>query len=608
MKLKILGLIITVLLFTTGPALAQEKGIDVSGGLTLGLRSVHETDGSAKFQEYRDLRDGVFGDVDLNVYRGKYYLDFTGENIGLDDQFYQLRGGKYESFKYSLYYNEIPHNLSFGARTFYAGSTIGTGTLDYFATDRARNTDTSFTPNITTNPALWNTFDYAIKRKDVGGALTFSFGTPFFLTVEANTLETKGVKPWGAPSGVFVDRRGVQGSAFGNVVEMPAPVDYKTNTLGLKTGYNTQPFMVALEGMYSKFENSHDYLRWRNPYVTTAAEYEVSSLAADNDYWNVSAQGRVRLPLSSALAAKVGYSKLTNSLSLLNTIPSATSGTATTSPSYFVKTLGLSHSTFDGDIRYTTAGVALTSSPIRPLDVKLFYNYLKKDNESPIIEYTDPVNGATVDSELFKYDKNNVGLDLGYRLPLKTKALLGYEYLVIKRERPDAEKTKDNLVYVGLKNSYFDMITGKIRYERLWRSSDFANASAGTGPTDPDYFKRFVRRYDATDKTMDAVKIGVDISPLEHLEVGLEFAYKQNDYKETVLGRTKDRRYEYYVDAAYEMPELFRLKAFFDYEDVKYDSKHRNVTPTAPFSIDPNAAPTANSYNWNATVKDASYA
>lgn len=590
----------------SGVASAEEsKGVAVSGDVKLGVRYVEDHNDSAKFLEYRDLDDGAFGSVKLKADFGPYFMNLTGKNVGQDDQYYRLNGGKYGYFKYSLYYNEIIHNLSFGARTFYSG--VGHSTLDYNATNRAPNTDAVFTPNISTNTNLWNEFDYSIQRKDVGGSVDITLNSPFYVFVEANQLETKGVTPLGAPSGVFADRVGAQTSSFGNVTEMPAPVDWTTKNLGIEAGYNSKKFLFSIGWLMSKFENDNDYLTWRNPYVTTTAVYEVNSLAADNEYYKLSAQGVIKqLPLDSVFAVKLGYSKLKNDLDLLNTIANATSGGAATSPTYTTSTLGLSSSKFEGDIKYKTASVALTTHPIKPLDMKIYYNYLRKDNDSDEITFTAPDGTGTSTNELFGYKKNNFGADVTYKLSTKTKAMVGYEYIKVRRdaERDDAETTTDHSAYVELKNNSLHFLTAKIRYQHLWRSSDFENETAGTGVADANYIRRFLRLFDATDKDMDALKIGLDITPFEHFDVGLEYIYKKNDYDETVIGRTSDTRHEYFVDVAYALPGRFKVSGFFDYETVKYDSYHRNFTTSA----DVNAAATSSNYNWDAELKDKNFA
>ncbi len=52
-------------------------------------------DNSAKYQEYRDLDDGLFGNLNLNYFKGSYYFGVDGKNIGLDDQSYLFKGGSY---------------------------------------------------------------------------------------------------------------------------------------------------------------------------------------------------------------------------------------------------------------------------------------------------------------------------------------------------------------------------------------------------------------------------------------------------------------------------------------------------------------------------------
>ena len=95
---------------------AGEDG--VNGSVEIGVRGVDDKDRSAKLHEYRDLDDGVFGNIHLNYFTGSYYFGVKGKNIGQDDQFFMLKGGDYGQFKYKLLYDEIPHNLSFDARTF----------------------------------------------------------------------------------------------------------------------------------------------------------------------------------------------------------------------------------------------------------------------------------------------------------------------------------------------------------------------------------------------------------------------------------------------------------------------------------------------------------
>ena len=127
MKKRYLLLAATALLLLPSVSALADDEADVSGSVELGIRGVNDVDNSAKFQEYRDLEDGVYGNIFLNYFKSSYFFDVEGINIGQDDQSYLFEGGSYGTFKYSLFYDEIPHNLSFDAKTFYSG--IGGTTL-----------------------------------------------------------------------------------------------------------------------------------------------------------------------------------------------------------------------------------------------------------------------------------------------------------------------------------------------------------------------------------------------------------------------------------------------------------------------------------------------
>ena len=91
------------------------------------------------------------------------------------------------------------------------------------------------------------------------------------------------------------------------------------------------------------------------------------------------------------------------------------------------------------------------------------------------------------------------------------------------------------------------------------------------------------------------------------LDFGAEAIYKHNDYKDTILGRTKDQRQELYLSASYGDMKVFRVIVFGDIEFTQYDSLHRvgsgDPNPEAP----PSGGPPNTTYNWSAENKDRSW-
>ncbi len=123
MESRLLLLVMILSLVPCWNASAQEKTL--AGEVSVAPMQVDIKGNRAKFNEYRDLRDGVHGHVGLRYDADKTYLDFRADDIGYKDQKYELDGGKRGSFSYHLRYDEIPHNFSSGNGPSEKGKTFG---------------------------------------------------------------------------------------------------------------------------------------------------------------------------------------------------------------------------------------------------------------------------------------------------------------------------------------------------------------------------------------------------------------------------------------------------------------------------------------------------
>ncbi|MDA8165834.1 MAG: MtrB/PioB family outer membrane beta-barrel protein, partial [Desulfobacteraceae bacterium] len=231
----------------------------------------------------------------------------------------------------------------------------------------------------------------------------------------------------------------------------------------------------------------------------------------------------------------------------------------------------------------------LTSRPMHSVDTRLYYNYLDKANDSTVITTIEPSGDVATNSDtLFGYRKNDAGIDVGFHLPLESKAEAGYEYRAIDRSnRPIVEKTTDNTVHVQLINRSLDFMTGKIRYEHLFRDTDSGEiVPPGTTAADADFFRLFLGRFDAIDKDEDKAELDLSFFLLPNVDLGFEYRWKKNDYKDTIIGRTNDKRHEFYGDILWRLPRQSTLSAFAGYEIIKLDSTHYSWN-SANSSADP---------------------
>src|SRR5512133_2255623 len=129
------ALITSFLLVSTCAAAAYAENLD--GSVTLGGSYANIHGQKAKANEYRTLGTGMFGGLDLDYRNLDAYTNLQGSLIIVDllggtqetnhDANVTLKTGVTDSFNANLFYNEIPHNFTSGARTFVNG--IGTATL-----------------------------------------------------------------------------------------------------------------------------------------------------------------------------------------------------------------------------------------------------------------------------------------------------------------------------------------------------------------------------------------------------------------------------------------------------------------------------------------------
>lgn len=553
--------------------LAALAGDDVSGSVSVGVMGSDVEGDSARFDEYRDMDDGTYGDAELRAFRGTYYLDLEALKIGRDDQSYLLRGGRFGSFTYSLYYDEIPHNLSNGASTFYAGA----GTANLLNT------------GLSSDPARWNEVDYRKDSQDYGFDGEFSFGTPFYVQLGASEKNTDGLMPFSGNS-TF--------SSFGRTTELPAPIDWEERTGFVEGGYRTRSLTATVRAEFSDFDNRKEEFFWEDDFATNPGiAADATTEAPDNEFWKVSGQLVWRTPaLSSSLALRGSFSQLESSTAIRNVVADDSSG---------ANVLSVEPEKFDGDIAYGTLDAAWRSVPLERLDLKLFFKYLDKKNDSSVVDIT--AGGNSAETELFDYSKWAAGLDATYGLPGRTSLDGGYAFTSVDREgRIDNKGSDDNLLYLQLRNRSWERVELRGRYEYLNRDGDFSPEETGESPTDPEYIRNFVRRYDVADLKRNRVEVEATTYLVESLGLGAEFRWQDDDFDATELGLTGVRHYDLYLTADYSRTGGYAAGLYAGYERDETDMSSRRFNPGD--DTDPAAGTEGSAFNWTESKEFDTYA
>src|SRR3989344_6859913 len=125
-----------------------EGSIEVGGALT-DLDSK-----SFKYGEYTGVNDDSIyfaGDADLSYNRNAFYLDFRGEDIGLENRSLYLETGRYGRYKLFLEYDVIPKLISNNSQTIFNGGGSNTLTLPSGWTRYSQTTTAGMSNQLTNN-------------------------------------------------------------------------------------------------------------------------------------------------------------------------------------------------------------------------------------------------------------------------------------------------------------------------------------------------------------------------------------------------------------------------------------------------------------------------
>lgn len=561
---RIISLVLIFILASFSVAPAEDDKFSGEVSATGTLTSIGGN--KAKFNEYRDIRDGVYGGVNLQYDSNKYYIDFNARNMGYDTQRYGLEGGKWGDFKFDLNYNEIPHNFTYDAKTFYSGT--GSSSLSY----------PTHPPS--TDAGNWSTFDYSTKRKNYSGGFKLDTLKPFFFDVSAASEQKTGIYPVG-----------VAGTTPGGIsIELPVPIDYRTDSVNMAAGYIRNPLRLSIGYMYSSFSNGNLNQNFRNPATAnTAAVTDTSTMPPENHYYKVNVTGSLRLPLNSKFDMKLATASAKSDGTLLTSYVADVAGG--------LRSIALSNSTFNGQVDTRNLAMSLTSKPLSFLDGRLFLKYDERENKSDQITITDATQTpSTFTNPLFDYRKVKFGAEIGFRLPAKFYLNTNYSHGTISRVRDDIPENRDDTYGAELKWTGLNFMAARVGYERLDRRADFQ------APADPS-IETFIRRYDAAEKKQDTYKASLDFFPIENLNFSLGYKHRRTNYPDTILGLTGEKRDEVSFDADYLIGKWIRIFGFFDYERIRQDQFQRQTTA----GFDPSLTPTPTDFNWTAAREDETY-
>jgi hypothetical protein len=545
-----------------------------------------KSDNAFRFEEYRDLDKGFTGGMDIRGYSGAWWYNLFGENIARDDQFIQLKGGRYGLFKFAIYGDDIIHNTTFGAVAPWTG--IGTNHLNFTGTAPS------------TNVSTWNRFDYGVKHENIGG---FAEGqptvdSPLYFRLSTNRQEERGDSSAGRrrhePGGPRLrasrpDRLDDDGHHRRDRLLLPQDAPLVAYTVQQVRGQQRVPVLAhAARHQRGQPEHREEHDR------------------ADNKLERLALNGVFRgLWLDSTLAVRGVHTKTTNGFAIFPTFLSVSA------PNGFDRLSGASQPNFTGDVVNDSVSVAFNSHLAKGWDSKVYYNWYKRENDSSRIVFTPERQrfGRHVRPEC----QRGVAHDLHHAFLHYEKKNAGDRVLLPARPgQPDRLRLR-----LPRHRARARRLRPEHRPEGVDRVEDERPRVRRPAREVPAHLARRQLRGRDLRKRLRPPPIPLRRGPARarrvqgHLRreprADVRRRHRGDLQGEPLQGddprRTKDQRQELNFSASYGDMKVFRITAFADVEHTQYDSNHW-VGDITNF---PTENPSGGIYAWAANVKDRNW-
>ncbi len=561
----------------------------VHGSISSTAAVINVTGNKAEFSPYRDLTKGggLFSNINLGYDSNNYWLQFNANDIGYKDQSYYLNGGMYDKYKFGAFYNQILHNITFGAISPEAG--VGSMRLQ-------SGTGTWSPATLPTNTSQWpSTFDYQTQRNQVGGSVSINLPHDLVADFSVMNEHKTGTYPMG-----------------GYWIEVPAPIDWVTQNYSASLRYQARPLFAQVGLQYSDFTDHDENIEFQVPHGSDLSDW--LTMPSDNNFLKGYLQASLMLPYYSHFNVDVATSQYRSSADLLSVAAADIFQGSAAGPGHTIT--DESSPTFNGKRNVSNVYLTLASNPVPFLDGRLFYKYYNSTNNSQDVLVTAP-GGSNVDAGfptvaplVFDYKTDTYGVNLGFALPASFH--LDTEYELVHTERPNASfnlpNTNDNTYFAELRWDGLDWLTPRVSFR------DFNRNSRGMGAPNLDkadldydtttaYYQTLEWFNIAAQHTKD-YKAEVDLTPIDALDVDLQYHYIDTSYPDTITGLLFTRTNEWDADVSYRIGDIATIRGYFDLDNIKNDtffnSDNVDVAP---------ADSTLDASNWNVDeyVKDDEY-
>jgi MtrB/PioB family decaheme-associated outer membrane protein len=542
----------------------------VYGNIDFGAQ-FNDTNGDyARFQRYRDLRDGPLADNLLFARRGETWtLNAMATKLGYRDQRiageYRLVG----KVKASFDWDQIPLYISADTRTFFEETEPGVFRLP----DTMQASNQAGTTTIRDFSSTAGEVELRSKRHTGTFDFVYTATRDLDFKVKVTNANRTGNLPYGAPFG------------FSNLIELPVPIDQRTTDARALLEWANNNGLVSVGWDGSWFDNRIETLTWDNPLkIADAPSY--SSAYSDG---KSSSQGRMALWPDNTLQylhgtasiATPGRGRLTgyaaigdsrqNQALLPHTINSQ------------IPVVPLERATADMQIRNTLFNVQYSARPLTHFSVLARYRYLDLDNRTAHFETLGRVRfdgvlddaAAAPEPEFYSIRRKNFDVDGTFHLVRFTALRVGFSNAVADRTLRVIEENEENTFRVSLDTMGNRWVTVRALYEDARRNAIHTHeellAEFGEQPE--------MRHYDVADRDRKRGTLLFTLQPFDVLGFNASAGVGREEYPDSGFGLQAYDSDQYSVGVDFVPTDRVSVNAMYAWENYASLTESRTANP-----------------------------
>ena len=538
-------MIVTAALLCVAPLARAQQAAPAAepvGVVDLGARMTSVDGDEARYERYRDTRNGVFSRIEFGKATDQFKYAFGASNIGYRDQNYyaDYTNGK---AKYSAYFDSIPLNYSYNAFTPWRETQTGVFTLDSAARLQVQNK----VPGVVGVPAnaaqlatrsIYVGLAQPIELKSKRDVLGLRYSRDLTSAIGLNLAFTSTKKAGNQPYGMSF--------SFNNGNELPMPIDNRTNDMTAGLEYVRTEGMLRVAWDASFFNNKIKEILWDNPLrASDTNPYDASgysngngpafgrmSVPPSNSMNTVSLTGLYKMPAHTTLNGVVSFTAMNQNDALIPWTTNAVINQASVFAA-FPELRGLPRSTAEAKVHGLNAMFNFTTRPNRHMGLRMRYRFNDHKNLTPEFDATEYVRFDAVPEETgsptqnFNIRQNTFDLTGTLNLIKYTAINLGYTYDDFARTGRAFSDMRDYTFKASIDTVGNQWVTLRTAIEHTTRiGAGFSEASIEEGGGQPG-----LRFYDEADRDRDKGTVLVVINPTSFMDVTVSSSMAKDVYK-----------------------------------------------------------------------------